>query len=120
MAGEYRFSNGTRALVGPSWVVTTLPGGQEVHAHPDAASAPMALRLGYAGDVEALTRDHDLIHSWLADELGLPQSISLAQTAGLDVPGDLAGLEEDAVLAVQRYICALRSRGLLPHRLFEA
>lgn len=102
---EYRFRNGTRVTVGPCWTVTTLPTGETVHAHPDGSEeqAETARRLGYP-DVCSLTREHDLTHSWLADVLGLPASFSLSQAAGLPTDPELAGIEEDAVLALQRFI----------------
>lgn len=67
----------------------------------------MARLLGYGTDVAALTRDHDLLHSLVADWLGQPHSYALALAAGLDACPQLAALEEDAVLALQRYIAAL-------------
>lgn len=98
-----RLANGTRISVGPDWVHTILPGGQEVHAHPNAESPEMAIRLGYGGDVAALTREHDVLHSALCDLLGLPFSLSLAAAAGLAVSPRLALLEERAVLAAQEF-----------------
>ena len=96
-------ANGTRITIGPSWAVVTLPGGQQVHAHPNAQSAEMALRLGYGADVAAMTRDHDPLHAMLTDWLGLPYSLSLARAAGIEVSPRLALLEERAVLAVQEF-----------------
>lgn len=94
-------------MVGPYWLITTLPDGQQVPASPRSDSGPIARRLGYGEDVAALTRDHDLLHSLLADWLGQPYSHSLAQAAGLPADSAVAALEEDVVLALQRYINAL-------------
>lgn len=93
--------NGTDILIGPDWVVTTLPNGMLVHARPNDDSPRMARRLGYGTDVAAMTRDHDPLHSALSDWLGMPFSYSLMQAAGCDVCPALAALEENAVLAVQ-------------------
>lgn len=97
---------GTKQTIGPSWVVTRLPGGAEIHAHPDGTpeQAATAHALGYGADVAALTRDHDVLHAALAAWLGLPASYALRQTAGGDVSADLAAAEEAAVLALQRFI----------------
>lgn len=103
------FNNGTRVVIGPTWSVVTLPSGHEVHAHPQRTPEQdhTAQRLGYGADVEAMTRDHDLLHVSLTDWLGLPHSFSLATAADLpSVHPDLAHLEEAAVLAVQRFMVA--------------
>lgn len=108
-----RLSNGTLITVGPSWAVVTLPTGEEVHAHPSPASPAMAERLGYGDDVAAMTRDHDPLHARLTDWLGLPHSFSLRFAAGVDPDSELAGAEEDAVLAVQRFRRLCIARGIL-------
>lgn len=95
--------NGTVVKVGEDHVVTILPNGTEVTAIPNRESPKMAKRLGYGKDVNAMTRDHDPLHSWLCDRLGMPHSFSLMQAAGFDVNARLAGLEEDAVLSVQKF-----------------
>jgi len=114
MNREIAFSNGTRVVIGPSWAVTTLPSGRELHAHPDGseAQAGTARKLGYGDDVAALTREHDLIHSALCDWLGLPASYALSEAAGEPSDPTLAELEERAVMAVQAFI--RRSGGRLP------
>lgn len=101
---EYLFRNGTRVTVGPCWAVTQLPSGATVHAHPDGSEeqAKIARDFGYP-DVCALTRDHDALHSWLCAALGLPVSYALAQAAGEPTDARLAGLEEDAVLCLQKF-----------------
>lgn len=106
--------NGTAIFVGPTFAVVTLPGGEEVHAHPNHKSADMALRLGYGTDVAAMTRDHDPLHARLTDWLGLRSSLALEAAAGLRPNDDLAAMEEEAVLAVQRFRRACVTRGLLP------
>ena len=100
--------NGTRALIGRDWCATILPTGHVVRARPNAESPHMAFELGYADDVAALTREHDVLHSELASVAGLPFSLGLAQAAGLPVSSKLASLEESAVLAVQKFTQALK------------
>ncbi len=107
-ATRLSWPNGTRAVVGPNWCATILPTGQVVRARPNAESPRMAHELGYGDDVDALTREHDVIHSELAAMVGLPHSLGLAQVAGLPVNAMLANLEEAAVLAVQRFTKALK------------
>jgi hypothetical protein len=70
--------------------------------------------VGFGSDVAALTRDHDPTHARLTDWLGLPYSLSLMAAAGARAIDELTGLEEEAVLAVQRYRRACVARGLLP------
>lgn len=107
------FGNGVSVVIGPTWAVTTLPTGEEIHAHPEgsARQAATAEAMGYE-DTAALTRDHDPLHAWLCDALGLPTSFSLSQAAGRPVDSDLAALEEKAVLAVQTFM--RRAGGSLP------
>lgn len=107
------FSNGMRVVIGPSWAVTTLPTGEEIHAHPEgsARQAATAEAMGYE-DTAALTRDHDPLHAWLCDALQLPTSFSLSQAAGRPVDSDLAALEEKAVLAIQTFM--QRAAGRVP------
>lgn len=106
----------TTCVIGPSWVVTTLPGGYTVHAHPQNTpqQARTALDLGYGHDTVAMTLDHDTLHAWLAHTLGQPHSESL-MSAARDYHGvidyDLAALEEEAVLALQA-LC--RKLGRMP------
>src|SRR5690349_7530738 len=71
-----RLANGTEVCAGPSWCVTKLPCGDEVHAHPNEQSKDMAKLLGYNDDA-LLTREHDALHSILMDWLGQPYSYSL-------------------------------------------
>lgn len=88
------------------WAETTLPDGRQVSARPNDESPAMAERLGYGADVAAMTRHHDPLHARLCEWMGLPTSYSLSAALGDDV-GDLAWLEEAAVLALQAF--ALRA-----------
>ena len=74
--------------------------------------ADTAQRLGYGDDVEAMNRDHDPLHRALCAWLGVP-SLAMRMAAGLDLTeaeAALAALEEDAVLAVQRFKRAAASQ----------
>lgn len=97
-------------MQGPSFCVTTLPNGKEVHAHPDQDSSDMADRLGYGSDVAAMTREHDALHSQLMDWLGQPYSYSLMIAAGEPVDWTISNYEEAAVLAIQKLKQALKNR----------
>lgn len=97
--------NGTRIEVGLAQVETTLPSGAIVPAVGRPDQLETARELGYGYDIDALTRDHDPLHSLLAHWLGLPASFSLRQAAGeLDTAEfGLAALEEQAVLAIHAF-----------------
>lgn len=103
-------SDKTSVVIGPSWVVTILPSGKEVHAHPTADQLPIAESLGYGTDLPAMTQDHDPLHTYLCGWLGLGPSFSLRQTAGELPEGlqSLAWLEEEAVMAIQKFWRAAR------------
>lgn len=86
------------------FVRTTLPDGSPLLATPGKTpeDTARAHALGYAGDVWAMTRDHDRFHALLAHAFGLAESPALRQA--LDgVQSELAGAEEEAVLAIQRW-----------------
>lgn len=74
---------------------------------PDNADkATTAQWMGYGQDIAEMDRCHDWWHKALAKWLGLP-SFSMRVAAGEDLSHDervLAGLEEDAVLMLQRYV----------------
>lgn len=75
-----------------------------------------AARLGYGGDTLAMCREHDPLHALLCDWLGLPESYALRDAAGTldEAERELAAIEEEAVLAVQRLM--RRGGGRLPFR----
>ncbi len=90
----------------PGRVTTTLHDGAVVHAvpHDTADYRATAARLGYGTDTAAMNADHEITHALLAAWLGLDESPvmrAVADDAWQDGPAAL-GLEEDAVLAVQR------------------
>lgn len=90
------------------YTLTRFPCGAELvasHAVQDG-QAETAARCGYES-AEALNREHDLTHSLLAHWLGLPWSPTLHDVAiGVRV-NELHFVEEDAVLAVQRFARAM-------------
>jgi hypothetical protein len=96
---------GTTIEFKADYAITTLPGGHRIVAAPqdDAAYRATALRLGYGGDTLRMMREHEAAHSALCHWLGLPESPTLRVVAGDEGPTDLSNLEEDAVLALQRF-----------------
>lgn len=71
-----------------------------------------AWELGYGGDVEAMTLDHDPLHSRLAVALGLERSPTLWAVAhGLELSAELTAAEEAMVLAAQRFLRLATERG---------
>lgn len=86
-----------------------LLSGQVVPGEPEHTEdqAKTAAELGYGTDVERMVEDHDPLHALLCDWLGIGESYALRIAAG-ELPEDheLAYLEEDAVLAVQRFMVA--------------
>jgi hypothetical protein len=86
------------------WTVTRFSDGQEVHAlHGEQpGQADLAVRLGYRA-AAAMNREHDLGHSILAHALRLPHSPTLHDVAHGRPATDLHAIEEEAVLALQRF-----------------
>jgi hypothetical protein len=107
--------DGTIVEIGLGSTLITLPSGATVPGAPHDTNEyrGTARRLGYGGDTTAMCRDHDPVHALLADWLGLT-SYSLRQAAGEPVDARLAAMEEDAVLAVQKYM--RHAGGRLPIR----
>lgn len=92
-------------------VRTTFDDGAELVAAPqlDPESIARARALGYTGSDEdavwAMTRDHDLLHTVLADAHGLPNSPTLHAVAhGHDVHPLQADIEERSILLIQRLL----------------
>lgn len=93
------------------YTVTRFDDGKEVvglHAE-QPGQADTAARTGFASVVE-MNVEHDMMHSRLAYMLGLPHSPALWDVAHGVPATALHDLEEDAVLAVQAYARAARSR----------
>jgi hypothetical protein len=105
---------GTWVLVRPGYVSTVLPDGATVVATPNHTPEDVerAHRLGYAGDVVAMTRDHDRFHALLAHALGLKESPALRDVAN-GATSEIGCAEEDMVLAAQRFLNMCRKAGKL-------
>jgi hypothetical protein len=104
---------GTTVYIGDSWATTSLPDGRVVYAAPhyDAESHARALSLGYSG-VEAMTREHDPMHSLLCHALGLDYSPALSRAADGLRANELSDAEEAMVLAAQRFRNLCRAAGI--------
>lgn len=100
-----RLRNGT-LIERPAWGSrVTLPDGSVVLGAPHDTESyrETARRLGYGDDVVQLAREHDPLHVWLCDALGLPDSPALRVSAGLDADNELAQAEEGAVMGLQEF-----------------
>jgi hypothetical protein len=92
------------------YVETRFPDGSKVGSTPnhDGHSLRTARHLGYGDDTWAMSRDHELVHTWLAHLGGLPWSPTmwrLAHPDGPDLPDDVQVAEEETmVLEFQRLI----------------
>ncbi len=108
---EYVFP-GCSVLVdeGARYVETRFADGTKVGSTPnrDSHTLKVAAELGYGDDSWAMSRDHELAHSWLALVDGLPWSPTmwrLAHPHGPDLPDDGQVAEEEArVLEFQKTI----------------
>lgn len=101
----------TAVAVMPGHVTTMLHDGALVHAVPHDTDdyGATAKRLGYGEDRDRMNRDHELLHSLIAAMLGQPESPvmrAVAEDRGEHDADGLLGIEEDAVLAVQRLAMA--------------
>lgn len=89
------------------YVETRFPDGTKVGSTPnlDPHTMNVAAELGYGTDTWAMSRDHEVSHTWLAHLDGLLFSRTmwrLAHPYDDDVPDDVAVAEEEArVLAFQ-------------------
>lgn len=99
--------------VGANFVTTVFPDGHALHAHPQFGEEHVARAraLGYEGDdvdaVEAMTRDHDVIHSLVAEARGESFSpVLYAAAHGRSFEGDD---EERIVFLIQRLLNQGRS-----------
>jgi hypothetical protein len=114
--GDERFAYGHTLVevFAGGFVRTTLPDGTVIHAAPGDTpeDKARARSLGYEGDVWAMTRDHDRFHALLAHAFGLEESPALRATARGE-QSELAGAEECAVLAIQRWANLCREARLL-------
>lgn len=92
------------------YFITVLPNGNEVVA--DLREQPGQRRIAdeMGCTVEEMNSTHDLFHSLVADALGLVCSPALWM-ASRGESSDLSGLEEEAILAVQKFYFAAVKQG---------
>jgi hypothetical protein len=89
------------------YVETRFEDGTKVGSTPnlDAHTLNTAIQLGYGDDTWAMSRDHELAHTWLALLDDKPWSLTmwrLAHPDGDDLPNDAEVAQEEArVLAFQ-------------------
>lgn len=92
-----------------AWMATRIDGYPFVSTgNPDdPASVALAHELGYDGDTWAMSRDHELLHSWLAVRRGLPFSPTLWAVSRGDkrlTADPIREWEEGDVLALQKFL----------------
>jgi hypothetical protein len=92
-----------------AWMVTRIDGYPFVSTgNPDDDDAvALAHELGYGGDTWAMSRDHELLHSWLAVRRGLPFSPTLWAVSRGDkrlTADAIREWEEGDILALQKFL----------------
>lgn len=95
-----------RIFAAERYLETVFADGTKVPAAAGDSEADVARAhaLGYGGDTWAMTRDHELLHTSLAENAGLSYSPTLwALAHGEPMPPDVQR-EEGLVLHVQRLI----------------
>ena len=88
---------------------TIFPDGASVPAAPTDTDyyRDMASRLGYGSDLAACSREHEILHTFLAEEQGLPHSDvmwAIAHGSEESVPLWQRECEERVVMEFQRYL----------------
>lgn len=98
-------TNGTVVEILATGSRIVLPDGEVVEGAPQDTDSYRATadRLGY-NTILAMCQDHDPLHALLCNWLGLPSSYALRVAAGLDTESPFSRAEEEAVLAVQRFM----------------
>ena len=103
----------------PGWAETVYHDGTRVEAQPEETEAYRALaaELGYGADLAALSREHEVVHTFLAEALGFGSSPTLWAVAHGQA-GEVAPVweqeeEEAVVLAFQTYLHGGRVAGPL-------
>ncbi len=96
--------------VSPGYTETVFGDGSKVTAAPEdcAEYRAKAARFGYAGDLDGLSREHEILHTFLSEAFGLPCSPTLWAVAheqqGGVAPAWAQEEEETLVLAFQIYL----------------
>ena len=96
---------------------TIFPDGASVPAAPTSTDyyCDMAHRLGYGSDLAACSREHEILHTFLAEAQGLPYSDvmwAIAHGTEGEIPLWQRECEEGVVMDFQRYL-----NGTDPHLL---
>lgn len=106
--------------VWPDSCRTILPDGASVAAAPQDTDAyrATAQRLGYGADTLRMSIEHDLLHIFLCDILGLNESPTLRRVANKTEENTISFLEEDMVIAVTRFCnqCGINIADLISKR----
>ena len=96
-----------RAHLSVGYTETIFRDGSIVPAYPtgDDEQLKTSQELGYGADVAAMCREHEILHTWLCEQFGLPHSPTLWAVAH-GQPADAAPVwaqqqEETLVLAFQ-------------------
>jgi hypothetical protein len=110
--GTYHFAGCRVEVDAPRALCETIfPDGAVVRARPQATPSyrARAAQLGYGGDAAACSREHELLHCWLAEKCGHPVSPTLWAVAHRRrIDPDSAGFEEDLVMGFQRFLNTAR------------
>lgn len=99
-----------RVHVSPGYTETVFDDGTKVPAAPEPTQEYLdkARRYGYGDDAAALSREHEILHTFLAEKLGFGSSPTMWALAHAGDP-DVAPIweqqyEEELVLAFQTYL----------------
>ena len=94
--------------VWPDSVTTYLPDGVSVVAAAEDTDQyrETAEKLGYGSNTVRMMRDHEISHTALCHLLGLPESLVMSVVGHGDPDTYLTGLEEDLIMALQRFAMA--------------
>lgn len=97
----------TKIKIHNGYTEITLPSGQVVFGwHSEqAGQAETAARIGCS--IELMNQTHDVVHVLLSEMIGLECSPLLQRVADGLPANELRDLEEDAVIAVQRFAHAV-------------
>jgi hypothetical protein len=99
-----------RADLATGFTETIFPDGSRVPAYPNGSpeQRETARRAGYGDDVAAMCREHEILHTWLAEKFNFPHSPTLWAVAHAQAEGCAAvwaQYEEEAlVMAFQEYL----------------
>jgi hypothetical protein len=94
--GEFEIDqNGSKLELASGAIISGVPQGS-------AEQVTTARDLGYGDDTLAMVQDHDPLHLLLCEWLGLRRSFVMEAISGLAPEDEICGIEEAAVLAVQK------------------